>query len=74
MALAEFERPLASHTLRIGLLDLVAGIGGLRRSLELLGLVPDVPVVSQTSESAPRVLLHQWPGSLVFPAVQDISH
>ena len=73
LALAEFERPLQPHAVRIGLVDLFAGIGGLRRSLELLGLAPDVSVISETSDTALRVLLHQWPDSILFPAVQDIS-
>ena len=65
--------PCVSHILRIGLVDLFAGIGGLRRALELLGLTPDVPILSETSDTAVRVLLYQWPDSIVFLSVFDIS-
>ena len=54
-------------------MDLFAGIGGLRRSLELLGIIPEVSVVCETSDAAVRVLLHQWPDSVLWGSCSDIS-
>ena len=72
-ALLEFDRPLASSSLRIGIGELFAGIGGLRRSLELIGLSPDVSVVCEVAPSAVRVLLHQWPDSILWGDVTEVS-
>ena len=72
-ALSESDRPLISSGLRIGLVELFAGNGGLRRSVELLGLSPVVSVVSEVDPAAIRVLLHQWPDSILWGDVSEIS-
>ena len=58
---------------RIGLMESCAGIGGARRGFELLGIVPAIYLVSEISEDAVRVLVHQWPDTIWLGKMEDVT-
>ena len=60
----------AADQLRI--IELNAGIGGLRRSVELLERVPDVCAASDDDPACYRALETAWPTTVRIP--QDLSH
>jgi len=57
----------------VGLVELFSGIGGGRRSLELLGVTPAIYVASEVVAPAKRVVRLQWPEVVEWGDVAKVS-
>jgi len=69
-SLKEHEKPL---DVKIGLVEIFAGISGARQALSLVGINPGVHVLSDTNHGSVRASRMAWPRAIPWGDIRDVD-
>ena len=61
------------HSSKVGLIEMFAGIGGLRQGLANIGIRPDIHVAFECDPAAVKVFQSAWPSAWLLPDVTQIT-